>query len=217
MNGNKGTETLVFVVDDDADVRRGIARLLRVSGRECRLFESASAYLAAAPEPCDAACLVLDIRMPEMSGIELQKALCGSPQDVPIIFVTGHGDIPTCVRALKAGAVSFLSKPFDEHELLTAVAEALERSASQRRSRALIEEVQRRFPRLSPREREVFDGVVSGGLNKEIASRLGIAEKTVKVHRGRVMAKMEADSLAELVRLAERLGRPAEPAAAGGG
>ena len=207
MNGNKQPKALVYVVDDDASVRRGIARLLQSSGRECLVFESAKAYLAATLEPCEAACLVLDIRMPELSGMELQDQLCGTPHDVPIIFVTGHGDIPTCVRALKAGAVSFLSKPFDEIELLAAVNEALERSAGQNRSRSLDAELQRRFERLSRRERLVFDGVILGRPNKVIAIDMGIAEKTVKIHRSRVMLKMEADSVAALVRIASQLKR----------
>jgi len=213
MNAKTLTKALVYVVDDDADVCRGISRLLRAAGRECRTFESAKAYLSATFEPCDAACLVLDIRMPEMSGMELQPLLRGTPQDVPIVFVTGHGDIPTCVRALKAGAVSFLSKPFDEAELLTAVAEALERSVTQKRDRERAAEVQMRFQRLSQREREVFEGVVRGDLNKIIAHHMGIAEKTVKVHRGRVMEKMEVDSVADLVRQAGWLDRKAGAAA----
>jgi FixJ family two-component response regulator len=209
MNGNKLPNALVYVVDDDAAVRRGIVRLLRASGRVCREFESAKDYLSAVLEPCSAACIVLDIRMPEMSGTELQALVCGTSHEAPIVFVTGHGDIPTCVKTLKAGAVSFLSKPFDESELLTAVAEALKRSAEQRKVRELKEKAQLRFQRLSLREREVFDGVVRGELNKMIAHKMGIAEKTVKVHRGRVMSKMEMSSVADLVRFAERLDRQA--------
>ncbi len=216
MNGNKQPKAMVYVVDDDAAVRRGIARLLRASGRACLVFDSAKAYLSATLEPCEAACIVLDIRMPEMSGTELQTLVRGTRREEPIIFVTGHGDIPTCVRALKAGAVSFLSKPFDADELLTAVSEALQRSAGQRRSREREAEAQTRFQRLSAREREVFDGVIRGDLNKVIAGNLGIAEKTVKIHRARVMEKMEADSVAELVRLGGRLERPAGSAAEGG-
>ena len=216
MSANKELKALVYVVDDDAAVRHGIARLLRASGRECRLFESAKAYLGAPPEPCDAACLVLDIRMPDFSGTELQAVLRGTPQEVPIIFVTGHGDIPTCVKALKAGAVSFLSKPFDEAELLSSVAQALEQSVEQKRNRGLDAEVQMKVQRLSRREREVFNGVIRGELNKVIAHKMGIAEKTVKVHRGRVMAKMEVASVAELVRLAERVERKMGAAAEAG-
>ncbi len=208
MNEKRLRKALVYVVDDDAAVRRGIVRLLQSSGFECLAFESAKAYLATTLEPCEAACLVLDIHMPEMSGTELQDQLCGTSHDVPIIFVTGHGDIPICVRALKAGAVSFLAKPFDEAELLAAVNEALERSDEQKRSQALDAEIRMRFKRLSQREREVFDGVTRGKLNKMIAEKMGIAEKTVKIHRARVMAKMEADSVAALVGLAGWLKRP---------
>jgi FixJ family two-component response regulator len=207
MLENNQQNALVYVVDDDAAVRRGIARLLSTAGWKCRVFDSAKAYLGAALEPSAAACLVLDIRMPEMSGTELQTVLTGTPHDMPIVFVTGHGDIPTCVRALKAGAVSFLSKPFDEDELLSAVTEALGRSGEQKKHRARDAKVQMLYQRLSRREREVFDGVVRGEPNKVIASHMGIAEKTVKVHRGRVMLKMEADSVATLVRLSERVKR----------
>jgi FixJ family two-component response regulator len=216
MSGNRQPGALVYVVDDDAAVRRGIARLLRASGRTCREFESAKDYLAVPLEPCDAVCLVLDIRMPEMSGTELQTLVRGTAHDVPIIFVTGHGDIPTCVRSLKAGAVSFLPKPFDEAELLAAIAEALERSVEQKKCRERDAEVLVRFQRLSRREREVFGGVICGDLNKTIAHKMGIAEKTVKVHRGRVMAKMEVNSVADLVRQAAWLERLTECAAKGG-
>lgn len=216
MSGSKHPSAVVYVVDDDAAVRRGIVRLLRASGRSCREFESAKDYLSATLEPCDAVCLVLDIRMPEMSGTELQELVCGTSHEAPIVFVTGLGDIPTCVKTLKAGAVSFLSKPFDEAELLTAVAEALERSVEQRRRREQAAEIQMHFQRLSRREREVFAGVVRGELNKMIAHKMGIAEKTVKVHRGRVMAKMEVNSVADLVRHAERLKRRPGPVAGEG-
>ncbi len=197
---------LVYVVDDDALVCGSITRLVRASGLKWVAFENAKFYLASAPEPCEAVCLVLDIRMPELSGIELQELLRGTEREAPIIFVTGYGDIPTCVKALKSGAVSFLAKPFEDNELLAAIAEALKQSFEWKRCRALDAEFLARFQRLSRRERDVFSGVVSGLLNKQIAAELGIAEKTVKVHRGRVMTKMEVDSVASLVRLAERLG-----------
>ena len=200
-----GVRSCVYVVDDDPDVRRAVGRLLRASGHACRVFDNARAYLDAVLEPFDAACLVLDIRMPEITGTELQKRLPGTDHDVPIVFVTGHGDIPTCVKTLKAGAVSFLTKPFDEASLLSAVDEALKRSAETAELRASMRAALARYATLSKREGEVFAWVVRGLLNKQIAAELEIAEKTVKVHRARVMSKMGVSSLAELVRLSQRL------------
>ena len=205
MEENGRTGRIVYVVDDDAAVRRGIERLLRVSGYVCRVFENAKEYLAAQLEPVGASCMVLDIRMPEISGTELQELLRGTAHEVPIIFVTGHGDIPTCVKALKAGAVSFLTKPFDESSLLAAVSEALRVSDCTSERVARRAEVKQRYASMSSREREVFGGVVRGLLNKQIAGELGIAEKTVKVHRARVMDKMGAGSVACLVRLSQLL------------
>ena len=205
MEENGRTGRIVYVVDDDAAVRRGIERLLRVSGYVCRVFENAKEYLAAQLEPVGASCMVLDIRMPEISGTELQELLRGTAHEVPIIFVTGHGDIPTCVKALKAGAVSFLTKPFDESSLLAAVSEALRVSECTSERVARRAEVKQRYASMSSREREVFGGVVRGLLNKQIAGELGIAEKTVKVHRARVMDKMGAGSVACLVRLSQLL------------
>jgi len=200
----------VYVVDDDAAVRRGIERLLRVSGYTCRLFESAKAYLEKQPEPTSPVCMLLDIRMPEISGTDLQLLLKGTENEVPIVFVTGHGDIPTCVKALKAGAVSFLPKPFDEHELLKAVEEALKLSARDSDFIVRRTEAQKRYTALTPREREVLKGVIVGQLNKQIALDMGISEKTVKVHRGRVMQKMGVESVADLVRISQLLdGAPA--------
>jgi len=198
--GKTRPKTCVYVVDDDADVRRGIERLLRASGHACRVFASAKDYLDSALEPCEAACLVLDVRMPEISGTELQRLLPGTAHDVPIVFVTGHGDIPTCVKALKAGAVSFLTKPFDESSLLGAVGEALQWALDTAQERANVASALAHFNLLSNRERDVFHCVVRGLLNKQIAAELGIAEKTVKVHRARVMSKMAAESVADLVR-----------------
>ena len=205
MEENGRTGRIVYVVDDDAAVRRGIERLLRVSGYVCRVFENAKEYLAAQLEPVGSACMVLDIRMPEISGTELQELVHGTSHEVPIVFVTGHGDIPTCVKTLKAGAVSFLTKPFDESALLAAVSEALRVSECTSERIARCAEVKQRYASMSPREREVFDGVVRGLLNKQIAGELGIAEKTVKVHRARVMDKMNAGSVACLVRLSQLL------------
>jgi len=203
--GGEGLRTCVYVVDDDAAVRRGIERLLRASGHACRVFDSAQAYLDSKLEPCDAACLVLDIRMPEMSGTELQARLQGTAHEVPIVFVTGHGDIPTCVKTLKAGAVSFLTKPFDEASLLGAVREALRVARETAEQRANGLRARTLYATLSLREQDVFHCVVRGLLNKQIAAELEIAEKTVKVHRGRVMDKMEVGSVAELVRLSALL------------
>jgi len=198
--GKARLKTCVYVVDDDDDVRRGIERLLRASGHACRVYDSAMAFLASELEPCEAACLVLDIRMPEVSGTELQQRLLGTDHDVPIVFVTGDGDIPTCVKTLKAGAVSFLTKPFDEANLLNAVGEALQCALDTAQERANVASAYAHYCLLSAREKEVFHCVVRGLLNKQVAAELGIAEKTVKVHRARVMTKMGAESVAELVR-----------------
>lgn len=206
QQGEDGSLNCVYVIDDDAAVRRGVERLLKASGYACRTFDSAKAFLSSKLEPSRIACLVLDIRMPEMSGTELQEFLPRTEHDVPIVFVTGHGDIPTCVRALKAGAVSFLTKPFDEAALLGAVEEALQRAADTASRRVSEQRAWTHFQLLSPRERDVFRCVVRGLLNKQIAGELGIAEKTVKVHRARVMSKMGADSVADLVRLSALLG-----------
>lgn len=205
MDGQRLSRTCVYVVDDDTAVRRGVERLLRASGYACRAFDSAEAFLAAKLDPSQIACLVLDIRMPEMSGTELQTLLPRTAHDVPIVFVTGHGDIPTCVKALKAGAVSFLTKPFDEAALLGAVKEALQRAADTAELRVSVQHAWQHFELLSPRESDVFRCVVRGLLNKQIAAELGIAEKTVKVHRARVMTKMGAESVADLVRLSALL------------
>ncbi len=192
----------VYVVDDDAAVRRGVERLLRAAGYTCQTFDSAKAYLAATLEPCNAACLVLDIRMPEISGTELQSRLLGTSREIPIIFITGHGDIPTCVQALRAGAVGFLSKPFDDTALLDEIRAALLKSAETAEAVAQRTAARQRAATLTRREGEVFRGVVHGLLNKQIASELGIAEKTVKIHRARVMEKMAVASVAGLVRVA---------------
>ena len=204
-SGETGVRTCVYVVDDDTAVRRGVERLLRASGYACRTFDSAKSFLASKPEPDEVACLVLDIRMPEMSGTDLQALLPRTAHDLPIVFVTGHGDIPTCVKALKAGAVGFLTKPFDEAALLGAVGEALQRASDTALHRTSVHHAWGRFGLLSPRERDVFRCVVRGLLNKQIAAELGIAEKTVKVHRARVMTKMAAESVAVLVRLSALL------------
>lgn len=198
-------QAVVYVVDDDESLCRALARLLRSVGLEAQTFLSAKAFLDSTPADRPA-CLVLDVRLPGPSGLDLQSALSRSGRDVPIVFISGHGSVPTSVRAMKGGAVDFLEKPFNEQDLLDSVQHALQRSREQRADRAERAELERRLETLTPREREVLTLVVAGMLNKQIADQLGSAEKTVKVHRGRVMDKMEADSVADLVRMTEKLG-----------
>jgi len=198
-------EAIVYVVDDDSSVCRAIARLIRSVGLGAETFPSAKAFLEHTG-PDRPACLVLDIRLPGPSGLDLQEALSRAGRDVPIVFITGHGDVPTTVRAMKGGAIDFLQKPFDDHELLDCVRLALARSRAQRAERTERAQLQTRVDTLTPRERQVLLHVVAGKLNKQIASDLGIAEKTIKVHRGRVMQKMRAASVADLVRMVEKLG-----------
>jgi FixJ family two-component response regulator len=196
----------VFVIDDDPSVRRALERQLRTAGFRVETFGSAQDYVARAPQ-APVACIVTDVRMPGMSGLDLQASLAQAGGALPMVFITGHGDIPTTVRAMKGGAVDFLPKPFAEAEILAAVAAALERSRE-------IAGLRARYEALTAREREVLRLVVAGLLNKVIADRLGIQEATIKVHRGRVMEKMGAASLADLVRMSERLGLPPEADAA---
>jgi len=209
MERTASADSLVFVVDDDRSMRVAVERLLRSSGLEVESFESARTFLER--EPADVACcLVLDVQMPELTGLDLQQALRRSDADIPIVFITGHGDVPTSVRAMKSGAEDFLQKPFKDQELLDAVHRALERDRGARAERTELAELGERLDSLTPREREVFELVVKGLLNKQIAFELGAAEKTIKVHRGRVMKKMHADSLAHLVRMAGKLGITSE-------
>ncbi|MBM4442053.1 MAG: response regulator transcription factor [Candidatus Rokubacteria bacterium] len=196
---------IVFVVDDDPSVRKSLVRVLTSGAYRIEAFVSADEFLARAPYdgPC---CLVLDVRMPGLTGLELQEALTATGHRVPIIFITGHGDIAMSVEAMKRGAVDFLTKPFDAESLLEAVGRALAQDTKSRGDEGQTAEVLDRVKLLTAREMEVFTLVVPGMLNKQIAGELGIAEKTVKVHRARVMEKMRAGSLAELVRLADRAG-----------
>jgi FixJ family two-component response regulator len=195
----------VFVVDDDPAVRKSLTRLLSSAGYAAEAFASAREFLAREPYagPC---CLVLDVRMPGLTGLDLQEALARAGRRMAIVFVTGHGNLPIGVKAMKAGAVDFLTKPVDDEDLLAAIERAVARDVQDVGAEARVTEIRERVQMLTPRETEVFALVVTGMLNKQIASELGISEKTVKVHRARVMEKTRAGSLAELVRLADRVG-----------
>lgn len=195
----------VFVVDDDPAVREAVGSLLRSIGVQPRLCASAAEFLAAGP-PAAPACVILDVRMPGLSGLDCQQRIVEAGFCIPVIFMSGHADVPMSVRAMKAGAVEFLTKPFRDQDLLDAVNHALERDRVRRAEEESTADLRERFASLTPREREVMDGVVAGRLNKQIAADLGTSEITVKVHRGQVMRKLGADSLADLVRMAGRLG-----------
>lgn len=200
-------QATVFVVDDDASMRRSLESLLRSVGHDVRVFASAPEFMRAERKDTPG-CLVLDVRLPGISGLAFQQELTNSGIRLPIIFVTGHGDVPMTVRAMKAGAVEFLTKPFDDQVLLDAVHAALERDRARRRDDAGVASLQGRFDSLTERERQVLGHVVAGRVNKRIADELSLSVVTVKVHRGQVMRKMEAKSVAELVRMADRLGLP---------
>jgi FixJ family two-component response regulator len=198
-------EPTVFIVDDDAQMRESLRNLIRSVGLRVELFASGQEFVQS-QHPDAPGCLVLDVRMPGLSGLDLQKQASEAGLEIPIIFITGHGDIPMSVSAMKAGAVEFLTKPFRDQDLLDAIQQALERSRKAREQLAATEELRRRFALLTPREREVMERVVAGLLNKQIGAELGTSETTVKIHRHQVMEKMRADSLPELVRMADKLG-----------
>lgn len=200
--------TVVYVVDDDASTRKSMNRLIRSCGYEVKTFECAEAFLDMSATQ-DPSCLVLDIRMPGLSGLELQERLSEIENDIPIIFVTGHGTVRDSVRAIKGGAVEMLEKPFEERALIDAIETSIKRAEDSKSEREEMKALRHRVRTLTPREYEIFEHVVRGMLNKQIARKLGISEKTVKVHRGRVMEKMQVEFLAQLVRMAARLGIPA--------
>jgi FixJ family two-component response regulator len=201
-------EAVVYVVDDDAAARAAIQSLLHSVGLPAVTFGSPPEFLAGY-RPDTPACLVLDVRLPGVSGLDFQRDLAARNVTIPIIFITGHGDIPMSVEAMKAGAMEFLTKPFRGQVLLDAIHKAIERDRAVRREQSRVAELRQRLGTLTPREREVMQFVISGLLNKQIASELGASERTVKIHRGQVMRKMQAGSLPDLVRMAGKLGMPA--------
>jgi FixJ family two-component response regulator len=205
MRASTQSDAIIAVVDDDASAREGLQSLIRSAGWRVETFLSAQEFLgrrgAEAPS-----CLILDLQLPGLSGLDLQKQMAEIGLEIPIVFLTGHGDIPASVQAMKAGAVEFLTKPLDEQKLVDAIHEAIERDRRTRRQHAELRELRERYESLTARERQVMQEVVSGLLNKQIAAALGITEFTVKIHRGHVMRKMRADSLPDLVRMAESLG-----------
>ena len=207
----KKADQVVFVIDDDASMRTAIKELIEAVGMSCQTFESGQELLGA-ELPDVPSSLVLDVRLPGLSGLNLQRELSERGINMPIIFITGHGDIPMSVQAMKAGAVEFLTKPFREQDLLDAIEQGIERDRSARKQQTALRELRQRAETLTQREREVMELVVTGLLNKQIAAELDISEKTVNVHRSQVMQKMQADSLAELVRMTEKLELPSAAA-----
>jgi FixJ family two-component response regulator len=196
---------IVFIVDDDQSVREALAGLVRSAAMQVEVFASAQAFLTS-PRVDAPSCLVLDVRLPDLSGLDLQRRLAEVNTEIPIVFITGHGDVPTSVTAMKAGAVEFLLKPLADADILEAIGRAIERHRSARERRAEMAVLESRYRSLTRREREVMERVVAGLLNKQIAAELGTSEITIKVHRGQVMRKMLAESLADLVRQAQKLG-----------
>jgi FixJ family two-component response regulator len=204
----KQPDSIVFVVDDDSSVREAIESLIQSVGLRVETFETAQEFLRS-KRPDVPGCVVLDVRLPGLSGLDLQRELAAHGIKLPVIFITGHGDIPMSVRAMKAGALEFLTKPFRDQDLLDAIQQALERDRTARQHQMETTELREHFDSLTSREREVMGLVVSGLLNKQIAGELGTSEVTIKIHRSQVMKKMGAGSLAELVRMTEKLGIPA--------
>jgi two-component system, LuxR family, response regulator FixJ len=202
---NESNETTVFIIDDDSSVRTSLSRLLTAMGFRTEAFGSAEEFLARERHK-GVGCLVLDVRMPGLTGMDLQDELAKTDYPIPIVFITGHGNISMGVGAIKKGAVDFLPKPFDDEQLLNAVKSAIEKHRQERKLQAERNDILRRVKLLSPREYEIFRSIITGKLNKQIGYSLNIAEKTVKVHRGRVMEKLEVNSVAELVHLAEKAG-----------
>ena len=201
-SGMSGAQSIVFVVDDDRSVRDGLVDLINSVGMNVKAFASAQEFLQH-KRPDAPACLVLDVRLPGLSGLDLRRQLGPSKDAIPVIFITGHGDIPMSVRAMKEGAVEFLTKPFRDQDLLDAIHQALNSDRAARDQRAKAAELRRRYETLTPRERQVMQLVVRGLPNKQIASQLGTSEVTIKIHRGQVMHKMRAESVVELLRMAE--------------
>jgi FixJ family two-component response regulator len=197
-------DATVLVIDDDPDLRASVGRLLRSVGLEVRLFASIADFLGSDP-PDGATCLVLDVRLPGQSGLDLQRELAAAKREIPIIFVTGHGDIPMSVQAMKGGAIEFLTKPFRDQDLIDAIQVGLSSDRARRETESVLADLKERFASLSPRERDIMIQVARGRLSKQIAFAIGIAEATVKVHRSRAMQKMKAGSLPELGRMADKL------------
>jgi FixJ family two-component response regulator len=205
MRESRESDPIIAIVDDDPSAREGLQSLIQSAGWRAESFASAQEFLAR-PRAEVPSCLILDLQLPGLSGLDLQKRMAEVGLEIPIVFLTGHGNIPASVQAMKAGAVEFLTKPFDEEELVQAVQEAIKRDRHTRQQHAELRELRDRYESLTAREREVLQQVVSGLLNKQIAAELDITEFTVKIHRGHVMRKMRADSLADLVRMAASLG-----------